>query len=54
MWPWKRDVDNKPFISLSFSATYPSLKAIDEVWEMFYGACNKASEMEEIDWESKL
>jgi hypothetical protein len=54
MWPWKRDAGNKPFISLSFSATYPSLKAIDEEWEMFYVACNKASEMEEIDWESKL
>lgn len=52
-WPWRRK-GLAPLISLTMSGTgewgdarYWTLKELDNVWEMFYKACDEAPEMEE-------
>ena len=38
VWPWKRGYAGKKWISLSFQAYYPTLRAIDEEWDNYFEA----------------
>lgn len=39
IYPWKRDEPHHKWISISFMAHYPSLKAIDDEWDGYFKAC---------------
>lgn len=38
---WHKRINGKRYMSLSFCATYDSLKEIDEDWDNYYEACDR-------------
>jgi hypothetical protein len=41
LWPWKRSGVGRVWLSISFEATFPTLRSIDTMWNEFQEACNR-------------